>query len=53
MKPILIILVIVVVALFTGTWIFGSLEWVFNNLGSVCNFLKRIFNLFGWNKGIL
>ena len=52
MKSILIILAIVVVALFTGTWIFGGLEWLFNGLATGCNFLEQIFNLFGWNKGI-
>ena len=53
MKSILIVLAIVVVALFTGTWIFGGLEFVFNELATVCNFLENIFNLFGWNSGIL
>ena len=53
MKGFLIVLVIIAVALFTGTWIFGGLEWIFNGLSIGCNFLERIFNLFGWNKGIL
>ena len=53
MKAILIILAVVVVALFTGTWIFGGLEWIFNALAKSCNFLEEIFNLFGWNSGIL
>lgn len=53
MKTTLIILAIVVVALFTGTWIFGGLESLFNGIAGIFGFLKKIFNLFGWNSGVL
>ena len=53
MKGLIIVLLIFVVAVFTGTWIFGGLEWIFNGLGSICSFLSDIFDLFGWNAGIL
>ena len=52
MKAFLLVLIIITVALFTGTWIFGGLEWVFEFLARGCSFLGQMFNLFGWNTGI-
>lgn len=52
MKGILIILAVIIIALFTGTWIFGGLEWLFNLFGNVFGFLSKIFNVFGWSSGV-
>ena len=53
MKTFLIVLIILSVAIFTGTWIFDGLAWLFNALASGLEFLSKAFNLFGWNGGIL
>lgn len=53
MKTFLIVLIILSVAIFTGTWIFDGLAWVFNALANGLEFLSKAFNLFGWNGGIL
>ena len=53
MKTILIVLLIFTIAVFTGTWIFGGLSWLFDMLSAGCQFLEKTFNLFGWNKGLL
>lgn len=53
MKGFLIFLIIVSVAIFTGTWIFSAFEWVFELLASGNRFMSNIFNIFGWNSGIL
>ena len=53
MKLFLIVLGIIVIALFTGTWVFGGLEWFFGFMESCCGYMEKFFNLFGWNKGIL
>ena len=49
----LIILVIIAVAIFTGTWIFDALGWLFSAIGKGFDFMADIFNLFGWNSGII
>ena len=53
MKTILIILLVVAVAVFTGTWLFDILAWMFDAGASVFRFFADVFNLFGWNNGIL
>ena len=53
MKWFLIILGIIAIAVFTGTWIFGGMAWVCNALAYVFQFLEKVFNLFGWNNGII
>lgn len=49
----LIILVIIAVAIFTGTWIFDALGWLFSAIGKGFDFMADIFNLLGWNTGII
>lgn len=53
MKGLLIALIIVAVAIFTGTWIFDGLGWLFTAIGKIFDFLADIFNMFGWNSGII
>ncbi|HJD05287.1 MAG TPA: hypothetical protein IAB72_00195 [Candidatus Onthoplasma faecipullorum] len=53
MKGLLIALIIVAVAIFTGTWIFDGLGWLFTAIGKVFDFLADILNMFGWNSGII
>lgn len=53
MKALLITLLVLAIAIFTGTWIFDALDWLFNALSNICEFLSKIFNFFGWNGGIL
>ncbi len=53
MKWIIICLVIVAVAIFTGTWIFNGAAWILNACANGFKFLSKIFNLFGWNDGLL
>lgn len=53
MKATLIMLAIILVAVFTGTWIFGGLSWLFNAIANVFSFLAKIFDLFGWSSGML
>lgn len=63
MKKLLILLAVVIIfalAVFTGTWVFDILSWIFKffiRILSGCatglNWLANIFNFFGWNKGIL
>ncbi|MGN0787539.1 MAG: hypothetical protein ACI4L6_00515 [Candidatus Onthoplasma sp.] len=53
LKIILIVVLVVAIAVFTGTWIFQILSTVFHGLGNGLDFLARIFNLFGWNNGML
>ena len=53
LKVILIILVVVAIAVFTGTWLFDIFAWVLNLGASGFRLLGDIFNIFGWNNGIL
>lgn len=53
MKGILITLIVVAIAIFTGTWLFDILSWLFNIGAKGFEFLSDVFNLFGWNNGIL
>ena len=53
MKTFLIILAIIVIAVFTGSWIFDGVAWLLSALGKCFSFLGDIFNFFGWNNGIL
>lgn len=53
LKIFLIVLFIIAVAVFTGTWIFGSLGWLFTVIGKFWYLLEKVFNLFGWNGGIV
>lgn len=53
MKGVLIMLAIILVAVFTGTWIFGGLAWLFDAISNIFSFLAELFNLFGWSSGII
>ena len=53
MKWFLIILSIIVIAIFTGTWIFGGAAWLLNFLAGIFEFLEKVFNFFGWNNGLI
>lgn len=53
LKFLIIALIIVVIALFTGTWLFDAIAWVFNGIGWCFSQLSGIFNFFGWNAGII
>lgn len=53
MKTVLIILLVVAIAIFTGTWLFDILSWLFDLGAASFEFLGDVFNLFGWNNGIL
>ena len=53
MKKFLIIsLIVLVIALLTGTWILLGSAWCCYKLGDYLTVLSKIFNFFGWNKGI-
>ena len=63
MKKILIITLILVVvlalAVFTGSWIFNILSVIFDFVSKFFGFISKgllwladIFNIFGWNNGI-
>lgn len=52
-KIFLIILIALVVAVFTGTWVFGLFGDVFHLIGKFFDFMEKTFNFFGWNKGML
>lgn len=53
LKFLIIVLLIVVVALFTGTWLFDALAWFFEFLFvKPLRWLSGIFNFFGWNAGV-
>lgn len=53
MKKLIIILLIIGIAVFTGTWIFDGMAWLFDLIASGLKWMSKIFNLFGWNRGIL
>ena len=53
MKTLLIALFIAGIAVFTGTWLFEILSWLFELGANGFEFLSDVFNLFGWNNGIL
>ena len=53
MKTILMIMLVIAIAVFTGTWIFDGLSWLFSGISSLFSFLSGIFNLFGWKGGML
>ena len=63
MKTLLIILLIVgiiAVAVFSGSWIFEIVAFIFRFIEKVfgiCargfDWLSEIFNLFGWNNGLI
>lgn len=51
MKKFLIILILVVViALFSGTWIFSFMEWITLKLSKLWHALGTVFDFFKWNK---
>lgn len=52
-KIFLITLIALVVAVFTGTWIFGLFGDIFHIFGKFFDFMEKIFNFFGWNSGML
>lgn len=56
----IIALVIIALVIFTGTWVFNVSSWFFGFgekilglLASGTQWLAKIFNWFGWNKGIV
>ncbi len=53
MKVLLIIIGIVLIAIFTGTWIFNGGAWIFDLFAKGFKFMAKIFDFFGWNKGIV
>ena len=53
MKVFLIFLLVVAIAIFTGTWIFGGLAWLFEAGANIFVTLEKVFDLFGWNAGLL
>ncbi len=53
MKYLLICLVVIIVAILTGTWIFDGASWLFNAIANIFSFMSNIFNFFGWNRGII
>lgn len=52
-KILLITLIVILVAIFTGTWIFGLFGDIFGFFENMFKFFEKIFNFFGWNKGML
>lgn len=52
-KIFLIILITLVVAVFTGTWVFGLFGDIFHIIGKFFDFMEKTFDFFGWNKGML
>lgn len=52
-KIFLITLIVVIVAVFTGTWVFGLLGDLTNIVLNFWRFMEKTFNFFGWNKGML
>lgn len=53
MKLFSIIAIVLVIAVFTGTWIFGLSGDIFYFISKAFRFLEKIFNFFGWNNGML
>ncbi|MBR2970046.1 MAG: hypothetical protein IKC49_03225 [Clostridia bacterium] len=53
MKQIIILALIILVAIFTGSWIFDALAWLFNMLSQGMGWLSGVFNFFGWNNGVI
>ena len=60
MLIILLIIVIVAIAVFTGSWIFEIVAFIFRFIGKVSgifekgfDWLAAIFNIFGWNNGMI
>lgn len=50
---ILIIVGIIALAVFTGSWIFEIIAWLLEAGAKMLKFLSEVFNFFGWNNGIL
>lgn len=50
---ILIAVMIIAIAVFTGSWIFDILATLFNFIVKAFQWLSEMFNFFGWNNGIL
>jgi len=53
MKKIILLVIIALIFVFTGTWVFGGLSWVSYKLGDMFTWLQETLNFFGFNKGIL
>lgn len=53
LMSILIIVAIIALAVFTGSWIFDIIAWLFEISAKGLRFLSEVFNFFGWNNGIL
>lgn len=52
-KFLIIVSIIALIFVFTGTWIFGFLGWLFNVIGDGCLFLEDWLNIFGFNSGVI
>ena len=52
-KIFLIILIVLVVAVFTGTWVFGLFGDIFHIFGNFFDFMGKTFDFFGWNNGLV
>lgn len=53
LMPILIIVGVIALAVFTGSWILDILAWILETGAKGLRFLSEVFNFFGWNNGIL
>ena len=53
MKKLILLVIIALIFVFTGTWIFGGLSWLSYKVGDACLWLQETLNFFGFNKGIL
>lgn len=52
LKWLLIIIIIIAAAVFTGTWIFEILSHCFNFISKGFDLAAKAFRLFGWQGGI-
>ena len=53
MKKLILLVIIALIFVFTGTWVFGGLSWLSYKMGDIFSFLKETLDFFGFNKGIL
>lgn len=53
MKKLILLVIIALIFIFTGTWIFGGLGWLFHKIGDIFIWCEETLNFFGFNKGIL
>ena len=53
MKKLILLVIIALIFVFTGTWIFGGLSWLSHKIGDFFSWFEGILNFFGFNKGII